>query len=45
MDAYEIDEAIGIVEQYLYGDEVPSEVYKAWSLVADAADRYAGVLD
>lgn len=44
MDAQEIDEAIGVVEQYVYL-KVPKNVYAAWSLVAEAADRYAGVLD
>lgn len=45
MDANKIDEAIRIVEKYLYLKGAPKGVYEAWSLVADAADRYAGLLD
>lgn len=44
MNPDKIDQAISDVERYLYLD-CPKEIYAAWSIVADAADRYAGVLD
>lgn len=44
MDAVSIDEDIKIAEAWIV-ENAPQFVYRAWSTVADAADRYAGLLD
>lgn len=44
MNADKIDQAISDVERYLYLT-CPKEIYRAWSVVAEAADRYSEVLD
>lgn len=46
MDSNEVDQAIAAVEKWLqFNSEVSPELYRQWAIVADAADRYAGLID